>query len=537
MFRNRILTGIFRSMAIATVLTLAACNPGGKPQMKDLKHELDEALKRKSEYVAQMELRQSELKTWLQADSLSWEERFHVCDAISKNYLLFSFDSTHKYAVELCRMVSSAEYGNSNPYRVWARTCYSYSLARGGFFKEAIDSLTTLQFDPSVLHDSITSNYYILLGRIYHDLADYTNDDNFSNRYNQLGNQSLKQSLDFVHDKTTENYVNGKIALKSNQLHGSKELYLKALEGCDDPNWLTIFYSTIAYIDRRLGLYDEAEYYYCKAAINDTKAAFHESVAMRGLAELLFNHRNNVNDAVKYINIAIDDATAYGTRHRMNVIGSLFPIFIKEKIDMDRSRQHALLMCVVLSIMIVIILVIAVFNTYLQLQKLKLSRLYIEDVNRKLQEAYRVQMSHLGRHLSINIEMISQLDDSVTRLEYQLEHGQYDRLEPILKELKYQYNKNSILQEFDSSFLSLFPNYVHDFNKLLPEEERILVSGNELNTTLRIFALIRLGITDSEHIAKILGYSLHTIYNYRTRIRKKALNPKSFENDIMKTGI
>lgn len=77
-----------------------------------------------------------------------------------------------------------------------------------------------------------------------------------------------------------------------------------------------------------------------------------------------------------------------------------------------------------------------------------------------------------------------------------------------------------------------------DFNKLLNEKDRITPKpGDLLNTELRIFALIRLGITDSTRIAEFLQYSLTTIYNYRSKVRNKAVGDKNeFEAAVMRIG-
>ena len=90
--------------------------------------------------------------------------------------------------------------------------------------------------------------------------------------------------------------------------------------------------------------------------------------------------------------------------------------------------------------------------------------------------------------------------------------------------------------DFDQLFLTLFPNFVEKFNALLKPEAAILPKRGELLTTeLRIFALIRMGETDSSKIAKFLNYSLTTIYNYRSRVRNSALGDKeTFEHEVMK---
>lgn len=78
--------------------------------------------------------------------------------------------------------------------------------------------------------------------------------------------------------------------------------------------------------------------------------------------------------------------------------------------------------------------------------------------------------------------------------------------------------------------------FVGKFNKLLQPEERIILrKGELLNTELRIFALIRLGIDDSSQIAEFLRYSVNTIYNYRAKVKNKAcISRDDFETCVMK---
>ena len=91
---------------------------------------------------------------------------------------------------------------------------------------------------------------------------------------------------------------------------------------------------------------------------------------------------------------------------------------------------------------------------------------------------------------------------------------------------------------FDKAILNLFPNFVEDFNALLlPENVIIPGPGKLLTPELRIFALIRLGITDSVKIAHFLQYSLSTIYNYRSKMRIKANGDRNeFEEKVARIG-
>ena len=91
---------------------------------------------------------------------------------------------------------------------------------------------------------------------------------------------------------------------------------------------------------------------------------------------------------------------------------------------------------------------------------------------------------------------------------------------------------------FDNAFLHLYPDFVTEFNRLLqPEERFIMKPGELLNTELRIFAIIRLGIDDSSKIANFLHYSINTIYTYRNKVKNKAINRENFEEEIMKIGV
>jgi len=84
-------------------------------------------------------------------------------------------------------------------------------------------------------------------------------------------------------------------------------------------------------------------------------------------------------------------------------------------------------------------------------------------------------------------------------------------------------------------FLKLFPDFIQRFNDLFPEEDQIQLKDHEfLNTDLRIFALIRMGIHENEKIARILEYSVNTINTYKTRIKNKSILPnEEFEQRIM----
>ena len=112
---------------------------------------------------------------------------------------------------------------------------------------------------------------------------------------------------------------------------------------------------------------------------------------------------------------------------------------------------------------------------------------------------------------------------------------QYSELMQIVKQTDSPQTKAGKYVSFDSIFLKLFPDFVEHFNQLFPDKDRIILQDpNCLTTELRIFALIRLGVTDSEHIAKFLNYSVNTINTYKTKVKNRSLVPNNlFEQKIM----
>ena len=188
-------------------------------------------------------------------------------------------------------------------------------------------------------------------------------------------------------------------------------------------------------------------------------------------------------------------------------------------------------------------------NDQLSIQKEELSQLNsqlsvvnseLSTVNSQLSESNRVKEEYIGRFMSLCSQYIDKLDDYRKMVNKKMKNKELDDLYRMSKstELK-ERELEELLQNFDSVFLHLFPNFVDDFNALLqPDTQVTPKEENRLTTEIRIFALIRLGIEDSSKIAEFLHYSVNTIYNYRARIKNGALdNRESFERRVKQLGL
>lgn len=165
------------------------------------------------------------------------------------------------------------------------------------------------------------------------------------------------------------------------------------------------------------------------------------------------------------------------------------------------------------------------------MRRLAAARNSLECANEQLQLSNRIKEEYIGRFLNLcstYIDRLSTCRRSAVRNGGRQEAWSADQLkETELKEL---------YTNFDEAFLKIFPDFIEQFNALLLPEERIVPKAGELlNTELRIFALIRLGIYDSAAIAKFLNYSVNTIYNYRAKVKGKARCPREdFEAYVKK---
>ena len=188
-------------------------------------------------------------------------------------------------------------------------------------------------------------------------------------------------------------------------------------------------------------------------------------------------------------------------------------------------------------------LIIAVFYLYRWMKKLSVMRLNLKQANNQLkftneelEQTGKIKEVYIARYLDrcvVYLDKLEQYRRSLAKL------AMASRVEELYTSIKSDQfirdERKAFYNEFDKSFLDLFPNFIQSFNNLLQEDGRIYPKSGELLTTeLRIFALIRLGVTDSNQIAHFLSYSLATIYNYRSKLRNRALNKDTFEEEVMK---
>ncbi|MCC8132252.1 MAG: DUF6377 domain-containing protein [Tannerellaceae bacterium] len=295
--------------------------------------------------------------------------------------------------------------------------------------------------------------------------------------------------------------------------------------------------------------------YLAQSAIADIKAANKENISLRFLAHLLFLD-GDIQRANVYIKKSMDDANFFNGRLRNTQTSMVFPI-INEAYQTERLQQQKKLM-LLLAVVSLLSCILIITLGFIKRQINKLSRAQQEilqinerlnELNTDLQKANRIQKEMntnlkeanyikeqlIGTFLEICTEYIDKFQKFKVFVNRKIKVGQ---LNDILKVIGKTDNGSQELKDlyanFDKAFLAIYPDFVEEFNKLLREEEQYPIKDDQsLNHELRIFALVRLDITDSNKIATFLHYTLRTVYNYRHKVKSKAIQPdEDFEERI-----
>ncbi len=486
---------------------------------------LNTTLQNKERYVQARQIRINQYRDQLSKTSPENNlQHFELLDKLSDEYKTFVYDSAFIYINKL----QTVAYKMKDPIRIaHSRVKLGFILISSGMFKETLDSLSTLNVRD--MPDSILFNYYFLLARTYYDLGDFDRDVFYTPKYTDLGNKyidsarSLRKpgSYDYI-------YLNGLKNLKNENDEDALNDLNSILQGYElTSHQLAVVASTLSYFYITHNQSEKAIDLLIKAAIADIESATKETSAMQLLAEELYK-KGDIANAYVYIQQAMDDAIFYGARQRKIQVGAILPLIAAEKLhNVDAQRRLWLIYSTIITLLSVLVIVFA-WIILKQVRKLRLTQ-------KALLESNRIKEEYIGFYFNVNSEYLNKAEALKKSIELKLVTKKLEDIKFIVNNFNPKKDREDLYGNFDKIFLKLFPDFVATFNSYFKDEDRIVLKdGQLLNTELRIFALIRLGIHDTEKIAKILDYSINTIYNYKARVKGKSLLPnEQFEKKIM----
>lgn len=529
----------------------------GQNELDSLMNRLEKEMDKRNFYDSEKEQRISNLKALLSEKNVSPKNRSFITNKLISEYSYYSFNEALKY---LNNNIDLAKRTYNDSLLVVSNLRLAKILATSGRYIESIDILRGTE--RKLIPNKLYPDYYKTYKRCYSELRYTSKISSISDKYNALYlvysdslndelpklNKESEEYLDIVEQNYRDNN-NPKKALETN----SKRL-INVKIGTREYSLVTFNRSFMSWD------YDKSRAVQKKflilSAISDIQGSIKDNASLTQLAEILYEEAD-VEKAHKYINFSLEDAKFYNSKLRSLNISNISPEIsnsFEVKIQKQSNKLENQVLFISILLLILLVALLFIFNQYKKIKSarghLKSANSQLKDLNdelsltnkdlkrlyEELSEVDHVKEQYIGMFLNLYSEYIDKLDVYRKMVRKYIVTNKTNELLELTKskqvidvELKLFYTN------FDKSFLHIYPNFIASVNALLKPNEQIIVGRKEiLNTELRVLALIRLGITNSSKISKILRYSINTIYNYRVKLRNGAINRDEFENLVKK---
>lgn len=564
-------------------VTVADGLAAGQISAESLLAQLDSIISNRDVYLEMKEARLAELH-----DNLSRvrtdRERFDALGALYGEYHPFNADSA--YVMSLRQQELASRIGDRNLI-MDAMLNKANLLSAVGMYHEALSLIDSVS--STDLPDYLRPYYFHTMRTVYGNLSAYSAFTPERECYERLTDE-YRDSLLTVNEPGSIFYL----LIRADQLnvHNRPREAIEMLESFMESKELSeheraICAWTLSESYAKINDTANQKKQLLISAISDMKSAVREYVSLRQLALMLYKE-GDLDRAYRFLAIAVDDAAKCNARQRIVELNDSYPMINGIYIETISNQKKNLERTMVIIIVLTIVLICLLFYMRKQMIRLAESRRRVEAVNNelnevngrltdsntqlnqlnarlresndmlnrlngellqsngKLQEAYtaiaeisELKEVYICQYMDRSLEYIEMLDTYRRSIGKLVSAGNTAELQKLVKSTKMIDDEfKSFYAQFDRTFLNLFPTFVEDFNSLLlPSEAIVPKKPGTLTTELRIYALVRLGITDSDKIAKFLRYSLTTIYNYRTKVRNKAKGDRnSLESEVAGIG-
>lgn len=540
-------------------------------ELEQLLIKLDSILSCSDKYVAEKETKIEELRN-RQSSVMKPEEKLWLNKMFYDEFYVYNADSAMIYVND--NIDISRELGRKDWEQEWLLNKV-FLLSATGLLGDAEDVIKSI--DINNLNKDLMFQYYDSKIYLYSHLGQYIG----SNQELAYAYYKREAELKFEAQKYINSahpsYHSFYASLYKDYPRGEEGDSIKEqLKQIVDNSPLNTRYDAInSYVLSVMYNNEGDEYNYMKyliySAMADIRICNRDIASLEELSNILYNH-SDIDRGYTYIGYCLKSALLYPNRVRVVNISSIMDklryAYQKRNIEQENKLRTSLS---TVSIMFVVLLV-SIFFIYFQNRKLVKSRRNLDESNRllsqhlhelseaqqmladvnnelsdvneklkisnnQLQESNYVKEEYIGYVFSICSSYISKLDEYRKNIGRKLKAGQIDDIKLLTSSTTMVQNElKEFYHSFDAIFLHVYPDFVEDFNSLLrPEERIVLKEGELLNTELRIYALVRLGISDSVKIAEFLHCSPQTVYNNRLKTRNKAVIPKEKFADTVRS--
>lgn len=497
------------------------------------------------------------------------EQRYWIARDLYNEYSSYDSDSALHYATmsyNLARELDKKAWMDEMNINL------SYLYSATGLFEEAKSCLE--EVDPNTLSGNMFINYYEKLLFFHTHKDQFVEITTVENPYTASAENLLKSLSNTLPMTDPEfSWLMGWRSLGSKEL--SQEaipVMHKVLKGRQYNSRQDAMDSwMMSRLYEKIGDEDNKMRYLILSAISDVRTSNKEIASLEELANLMYLS-GDLERANRYINLSIECANDYKSRVREANLSRIQQNITLAYQERNREQSRKVRLALVALIVVLVFLVGAIVYIAKQNKKLTYSRKALDEANSRLnanldelQKAHAalteannrlsglyssakqdtIELSNtnnaMERHIadifSMCSEYINKMDDFRKKINRMIIAGRLEEVRDITKSTELSTSEiKELYAIFDEIFLKIYPDFVTDFNTLLRPEEQIRIKKGELlNTELRIYALVRLGISDSVKIAKFLHCSVQTVYNTRQRVRNKAIIPKDRFADTVKS--
>lgn len=523
-------------------------------EIDSLLDELDTTIDKSEFYHNKKETEIGKLRSLLKLTSIN-TQKFEVYEKLYGEYKFYQSDSALNYArksMKIATELKDLEKINTSKLNL------ASTMGTLGMYKEATDILNKINIKST---PEIKGAYFGVCSTLYLSMSDFAATSQEKNDYLKLTQKYRDSSYSFYPEDSEQFIIH-----HSNKLFENKKYdetirlltdYFSKIDKNNPDKAVVAYIISQSYQHKKE--FEQEKKWLILSALSDLQLEKKEYISLRSLAYILYEE-GDIDRAYKYMKRTLEDALFCNARLRTFEISKMMPIINEAYQKQNDTNRKQLITFLVSASILSLFLMVVLFLLFKQMKKLSKAKQEISfansqlitlndelnifneklnETNNTLKEANLVKEIYIGRYMDQCSVYISKLDEYRRKLNVIVSSGKTAELVKVIKSKEFiEEELKDFYHNFDKTFLLLFPNFIEDFNKLLIDNEDIkLKQGELMNTELRIFALIRLGISDSVKIAEFLRYSLSTIYNYRTKLRNKALGPRDeFEANVMRIG-
>lgn len=507
---------------------------------EQLFHRLDSYIAQRSKFTQRKEAKLLRLKKQLYMTS-DKRSQLSLYNQIYREYYTYRYDSAMTYAkkgYQLAVQLQDDYFINLNKINRAA------VLSTGGFYSQAEDLM--LAMDVEKMSSKLLQYYYYTLTWVYSYWETFCNKSEFQEGLAAKKRFYLGKTLEHIGNKESAlyYYLSGEVEyLKQRTSKKTLQFYMKALSAC--PLNSRVYASSAYCIARYYYDTDQKdlyEKYIVEAAISDQICPLKENLALQEFSTYLYNKDASYAKRVaKYLYCSMEDAQFYNNRLRMVEISRILPLITETNHQAEvRKNRIVTASLVIVSILSLGFLAMAFFAFKMNKRlaksrrEIKSQNTLLDELNQKLLNTNKRRETYMHLFMDISAVYIKKLDDYRKLVSRKIKAKQTADLLTAINSYKLaEEEAANFYIRFDKAFIDLYPNFVEEFNQLLlPEKQIVLPAPNSLTKELRIYALMRLGITDGQELATLLFYSTQTIYNYKAAIRKRAKDLTTFDAAI-----